>query len=258
MTSPVLMDTALQQRRRLLANLTGAVGSSNARVLWTPTATEGLTVTDAAVNSRVWTHATAPGPRLRALGKGFALSWNGTTDFMTAPDAADLSFGDGAVDVPFSVFVLANITDTAAVRALFAKQNEYAYSIDNNDKAQMQLVDSSAAAVPSRLQDSATARQGTWALYSMTYSKATGGATAANDITLYENGAVVASTATNAAGYVAMENLTNVPTIGALAGGTSGWASGVLAMVYVVQANALIAAHAAVTQFCRNFYGVPL
>ena len=114
----------------------------------------------------------------------------------------------------------------------------------------------SAAAVPSRAADVATTRQGTWAVYGGTYSKATGGATAANDITLYENGAVVASTATNAGAYVAMEDGASVPTLGALNGGASAWMPGRLAFVLVAQKNMSAADHAAITQLLRSYAGL--
>ena len=257
MTSLLLMDTDLQARRRFINNALDAAGRSNVRALWTPGPTEGLTVADGAVASRVWTHATTPTGRLSRLGRGYALAFNGTTDFLTCPDATDLSFGDGATDTPFSVFALANVTDTAAARAFLAKNGEWAFSINAADKLQLQLVDLSVPAVPSRLQDTATTRQGTWATYSGTYSKATGGATAGNDCTLYENGVLVPSTATNDPAYVAMENGTAVGTLGALNAGASAWVVGSLALILLVAANAPAAVHAQLTQAVRSYFGVP-
>ena len=256
MTSPALMDTGLQQRRRVLAGVSSLVGVASARAIYMPSPSEGLTAVDGAVNSRVWTHPNTPTGRLSQLGKGTALALNGTSDFLTAPDATDLSFGDGSTDVPFSVVVLANVTDTAAARGFVAKNNEYAFNLSTTDVLTMSLVDASAAAVPSRAADVATTRQGTWAVYGGTYSKATGGATAANDITLYENGAVVASTATNAGAYVAMEDGASVPTLAALNGGASSWMPGRLAFVLVAQKNMSAADHAAITQLLRSYAGL--
>ncbi len=258
MTSQVLLDNPVQARRRFLSAVSGMVGISNVRALYTPTLTEGLTVADGAVASRVWTHSATLSGRLARLGRGAVLGLDGATHYATCPDATDLSFGDGATDVPFSMVAVANVTDTVNVRTFFAKNNEYAFSLDNNDKLILQLVDASAAAVPSRLQDSATLRQGTFAMFGATYTKATGGATAANDISLYENGAVVASTATNAAGYVAMENTTNVPTLAALNGGASGWLPGQLALMLVVQAALTSTQHALLCGVARQIFGVPL
>ncbi len=96
-----------------------------------------------------------------------------------------------------------------------------------------------------------------WSLLSGTYSAATGGATAANDMTLYQNGAVLASTATNNAGYVAMENLAAVVEISAQSAHTAGFVFGSLALVVITQANLAIGGHKDLTQLCRNYFGVP-
>lgn len=257
MTSLLLLDTALQARRRFLNNALDAAGRSNVRALWTPEPSEGLTVPDGAVASRAWTHATSPNGRVSPLGKGYALAFNGTSDFLTCPDATDLSFGDGATDQSFSVFVLAKVTDTALSRVFLGKNGEWSFGLDTADKALMQLVDLSVVAVPSRLQDTATTRQGTWAAYSGTYSKATGGATAANDITIYENGVAVASTPTNAGTYVAMENGADVVTLGAVNNGASSFIPGAIALVILFASNALAASHAQLTQACRGHFGAP-
>ena len=72
--------------------------------------------------------------------------------------------------------------------------------------------DNSATVNMSRLQDTASSLE-VWHFYVATYD-GSGGASAANGITIYVDGAVSASTATNDASYVAMENQTEVVTLG--------------------------------------------
>ncbi len=259
MTSLVLMDTALQRQRRLINALGGAVGLSTQRVLWTPGPTEGLTTVDGFVPSRVWTHGNAIASRLARQGNGYSLSFNGTTDYLTAPDATDLSFGNGATDTPFSIIAVAKVTDTAGFRDLFTKSaaaaQEYALYIDSADQMNLALIDQSVPAGPFRASNAAIS-QGSWAVFGATYSAATGGATAANDITLYQNGAVIASTATNVGTYVAMENLTSAAEIGSQSVHSVNFYQGLLACVMVVQKNLLAADHLLIKQQLAAYFGL--
>ena len=90
-----------------------------------------------------------------------------------------------------------------------------------------------------------------------TYTAATGGATAANDITLYQNGAVIASTATNAGTYVAMENGTEPVEIGSNLTHTANYFDGSMALVAVCQKALSAADHLAIHTLCRSYFGVP-
>ncbi len=249
-------------RRRFISDLKSVAGAGTARVLYMPSYGEGTTTVDGAVATRVWTHANTPVGRLSALGKGVALSFNGTSDMMSTPDANDVSFGTGAADTPpFSFFAVVKVTDTAAARVIIAKDDnagaarEWSIFVGATDLDTFQIFDQSAAVSAARNSDAAVA-QGSWATLSGSYSVATGGATAANDITLYQNGAVVASTATNNAAYVAMENLGMTCTIGSSQATPSAWFAGSIALVLLVGANLSAGQHFQLNQLSRRFFGI--
>ncbi len=106
MTSLVLMDTALQQRRRFLGNLNdivgrSAAGVSNVRACWAATPTEGAVARDAIYPVGNWVYNSTPTGRLSGLGRGAAVSFNGSTEFVSTADRADLSFVSGT-DQPFT------------------------------------------------------------------------------------------------------------------------------------------------------------
>lgn len=248
-------DSPVLRRRLLIADLARIVGATNVRAFYVPSPTEGLIVPDALVPARLWTHGATPAGRIRPLGKGAALTFNGTSDYITTPDAADLSFGTGAADSAFSIVALANVTDSAAVRLLFSKRDtsnrEYRLHLDTTDKLTLQLTDESAAAQPFRVSDAAIT-QAAPTLFGATYSVATGGATAANDMTLYQNGAVIASTATNVGAYVAMENLAAAGEVGSDTAHTANFFSGSLALMLLVAANLTANQHAALYYRCRQ------
>lgn len=250
--------TGADARGRFVASLRALLGET--RLLWLPRAGDGLATVSESDARRVVTHAATPQGRLAPLGRGLALSFNGTTDRATVPDADALSFGTGTADSAFSVVVVANVTDTAALRALVCKWNdasvkrEWIFYVLTTDLLQFQVRDESAVVSPVRVSDAAIT-QGSWRVFGATYSGA-GGATAADGITLYEHGVVKASTATNNASYVAMENTAGDLEIGAFAAGASGPFSGSLALVAVV-AKALTAAdHAAISAHCRTYFGI--
>jgi len=140
------------------------------------------------------------------------ISLNGTDEYFSTPDAAYWTNGDGSNDTAFSVGMWAKITDTSTGRTMVSKWDinssfkEWQISWDTADKITFRLYDESASASVLREQDTATTKQGTWALYTATYD-GTGGATAMTGGTLYENGVVVPSTASAPVGtYVAMED----------------------------------------------------
>lgn len=260
MTSLLLFDTPTQLRRRYVNNVADAVGRSNVRAFYLPSPTEGLTAVDQMVASRVWTHGATPTGRLSKLGNGTALSFNGTSDYITAPDAADLSFGNGSVDTPWSVFAMCNVTDSAAARMILSKYNtanfEYNFQITAADLPQALVQNGAAFAF--RPADAAPA-QGVWQSYGSSYNQSPGGATAANGITLYVNGAVIASTANNTAAgaYVAMSDLGAALEVGSSTAHTANFFLGSMAMVLLVGALLTTAQYAQLTQLSRSFYGVP-
>ena len=252
--APRLMD-----RREFTGQLLTLLGDT--RFLWLPVSSETTTSTDRSLNARTLTYNATFASQYSALGSGVAASFDGTTDYGSTPDAANLSFGDGTVDSAFTLLMLANITDSAAERALLAKytttgaQTEWLWALTSGDKMAVYLNDTSASAQPSRLSD-AVVTQGAWKLYGATYSAATGGATAANDITLYEDGRVIASTAANDALYVAMEDTTSVVEVGART--AASFLPGSAGFAAIVAGNLSASNHWAIKELINGYYGLSL
>jgi len=135
-------------------------------------------------------------------------------------DHANLSFIEGT-NGTFSIAAWIYLTGSGINKPVLAKHDtakrEYLFFIDTSDKLRVVLYDESANKTATRIADDALTI-GSWYFVAMTYDGEDGswsGATAANFITLYVDGAVVASTATNDAAYAGMENLSSKASIGA-------------------------------------------
>lgn len=235
----LLENTPTQTRRRFIRDAVDIVGYANVRAFYVPQRGEGLKVPDAVVASRLWTHGTDPGGRIVRHGKLWALTFNGTTDYLTTPDAADVSFGNGTVDSAFSILSVVNITDTAGIRTILSKHTtsnrEYYFEIFVDDKLYFQVTDESANAGSFKNID-AVIPAATWQTLGGSYS-GVGGASAANGLTLYRNGAADAQTASSNASYVAMENLGAALEIGSQAAHAGGLYQGSLGPIIEVAAN---------------------
>lgn len=231
-----ISNSRTQMRQQFESALLAITGDT--RLFWMAQSDDTTTSTGKSLNAGTITWDATVASRLSALGLGYAQTFNGTSQYGTIPDNDIYSFGTGTADSAFSIFALANITDTAALRTIVAKfggvANEWELVISSADKLQLALYDQSAAVSPNLTQTTATTHQGAWCLYGATYSAATGGATAANDMALYENGLAVAGTAGNNASYVAMENLGSAVAIGSNSAHSTGWYPGSLALVALV------------------------
>ncbi len=150
--------------------------------------------------------------------------FNGTDEEADTPDAAYWSVDDSG-DAGFSVGAWVNVTNTASARHILTKYDngeviqEWQLSINASDGLRFLCRDDSAGLTVNRASDSAIA-QGSWVFVTATYD-GTGGTTAMNGVTLYMNGAAVASTATNNGSYGAMENGTSVVAIGGISTGST-------------------------------------
>jgi hypothetical protein len=155
---------------------------------------------------------------IRATGK----VGTGCIDFAGAnsiivSDHNELSYGNGTVDSPFSVAAWVNITSFAGDGVILAKydtnsKREWQLRLNSN-KIRFYLADQSVSKYPYKESDAAL--ENGWRFIVATYTgQSTAGATAANLITLYVDGAAVAGTSTNEATYDAMENLTGDLSIG--------------------------------------------
>jgi len=234
-----------------------AVSPGNLRALWLP-APADTTTNLLRPDGRVWTNSATIQGRVSYQGNGTLVSFNGTSHYTNTPDAAALTFGNGTADSAFSGAALVNVTNTAAVRSMIARAEfgvsvDYDFRVDGADALQLLLTDFGTATC-NRKSDAAIT-QGTPQLFGFSYA-GTGGATAANGIALYVNGAAVASTATNSASYVAMDGTAVTTNVGMNTSdqyfnGTIGCAS--------VYAGALtLAQHRAIRDICADYYGLAL
>ena len=140
------------------------------------------------------------------------VTFNGTDEEADTPDATYWSRNDAAAE-GFSVGAWVNIAATAgAILARFDTSELEWETLITSSKWYIDINDNSVPTTCSRITD-ATVAFNTWLFLVATYS-GVGGASAGDGITLYENGAVRASTATNSGTYVAMENKAGRTTLG--------------------------------------------
>lgn len=147
------------------------------------------------------------------------LSWDldGTNEYILLPDSNSLSFGNGTSDSAFSFSCLLKLRSISQC-VFFSKWTvstgrEYIFYIQSGNFIQIFFRDESASKQINRISTTGIITTGNWHHIVVTYS-GVGGSTAASEINIYVNGQNVSSTATNDAGYVAMENLSSNATIG--------------------------------------------
>ena len=149
------------------------------------------------------------------------IDFNGTDEEADTPDITYFSRGDGSDDFPVSIGAWYNATALTGTQELMAKwdtgQTEWLARIGASGVPEFHVRDASAAVAPKRAADSALAATGTWYFVVFTYDGA-GGASAMDTVTIYVDGAAVASTATNNGAYVAMENGTSLVDLGSREG----------------------------------------
>jgi hypothetical protein len=204
-----------QVRNAFVAKLLNIGG--DVRLLWLPKSSDTTTTTDASRNARVFTYNESLASfdtLMESLGTGRAVVFNGTDEEADVPDAANLSFGDGAVDKPFSIVALVNLAD-ATSSAILTKydttsgQREWIFQIATSDRPTFQVYDDSASARIGR-QDATALGQNAWHILVATYD----GSRASTGLRIYLDGARVDDTDNNTGTYVAMENGTEVVALG--------------------------------------------
>lgn len=251
-------------RARFLSRF--AAIATDARFVWLPLPTDTTTSVDASSNAATITHSQTVADRWQQMGtRGLAVNFSaGPNKWADVPDLAAYTFGNGAADSAFTLIALAQVTDTAAARVLIAKLNdngggtggEWYWQIDSSDRLQMALWDRSASVSPNRTSDAAIL-QGVPKLFATTYD-GTGGATAANGITLYQDGVVIASTASNNASYVAMENTTHTIEIGTFVNHAASFMRGNIGLLAIC-GGALSAQNLlAIKALCNEYFGLRL
>lgn len=233
----LLSNTPAQTRRRYVSDIVDIVGYSNIRAFYAPLPGEGLKTLDAVVPGRVWTHANDPGGRIVPRGNLWSLQFNGTSDYLTTPDADDLSIGNGA----FSFFAALNVTDTATVRGIVNKASvnnrEWEWRIHSTDAGLAAIYDDTTNTANNFRMSDAAITQGSWVTMGVTKTSAS---ISASNMTLYQAGASIASTAADDQGGTVdvVANLGAAAEIGRLFAGN--FFNGAMATVLVL-ATALTA-----------------
>ena len=246
-----------QARARFIGQLLAITGDT--RLLWLPAGSDTTTSTDQSLNGLTFNYNATIAAQLSRLGLGYQVSFDGTTDYASVADTSLLSFGNGSADSAFSIIALVNVTDTAAAKQILSKndnanQQEWEFSIGSTELLNVKLFDESAGVAAQRSTSTAVTVGG-WALLAMTYTAATGGATAGNDITIYQNGVVKTSTATNNASYVAMENLTSPVGLGMyIPSSPALFFAGSMALAVVCQKALTASEHWAIHQLCQGYF----
>lgn len=231
--------------------------TGDTRLLWLPGEADTTTSTDQSLNGRTLTHNVSLASRRSRQGLGYKVAFDGSSHFVTTPDAANLSF-NGTTDEAFTVVVLANVTNSAAERVLVSKSpsaanSEYYLAVDANDKLVLLVRDPSESAQCLRTSTPAI-NQGQFALLAASYDGS--GDNAANGMTLYQNGVVLTSSATNNQGgtYADMENGTSPVEIGSRTAGAASRFAGDIALVAVCQKNLTASEHWALYQLCLGYF----
>lgn len=172
----------------------------------------GTTLTDRSRNARVltWSEAVQSFDSPPAeLGSGYEVAFNGSDEEGDIPDDGDLSYGDGMVDQPFSVFALVRTGADPTSRAILGKwdlttsseDREWVLGCDGSDRPYFSLYDESADAQIGRY-DGTALSPSTRYLLVVTYD----GVGASTGLRIYLNAARVDDTDSNSGTYVAMED----------------------------------------------------
>ena len=240
-----------------------AISTNSCTFLWASQSGDTNTSTTDDTNARTITWDADVSGRITAQGTNSIQTFaSASSQFGTVPDTQSMSFGNGATDLPFSIVALINVTDTAANRQIISKYDaatgrEYLFFINSADKLELILDDHSLPIDINRTSDAAIT-QGALHLVAATYD-GTGGATAANGITLYQDRAVIASTANNGAGtYVAMENGTTAPEIGSASTHTVQFYDGSMGFVRVDTVALTLAQINEICDLANAYYGLSL
>tara|TARA_Y100000310_G_scaffold33558_2_gene31714 strand:- start:1435 stop:2289 length:855 start_codon:yes stop_codon:yes gene_type:complete len=188
------------------------------------------------------------------------LTLNGTDERIHTPDVGYWTRDDGAAAEKLSIAAWFNLELSGADKVLLSKSDagsneEWFFFFNSSEEVRFDLKDDSAGVVARRMSDQVV-QAGVWHHVAVTYD-GTGGSTAANGITMYLDGFLLPSTATNDGSYVAMEDLGSKVDIGALddgslwypgsiAGGPLGpifeqveWGSGIPRQLYEIGKKAL-------------------
>lgn len=140
-----------------------------------------------------------------------ALEFDGASDYITIPDHTDFT----PALTPFSISVWVNMDDATnfiiASKGVEGTDGEWRFYTDGADKINFRAYDESVNKYTGRLFNTAiTGNQNSWIHLVVTYD----GGTASTGIKIYRNSVQIDDTTDEAAGFVAIENLTHDVWIG--------------------------------------------
>ncbi|HEY7708504.1 MAG TPA: hypothetical protein VIG57_00550, partial [Candidatus Entotheonella sp.] len=134
-----------------------------------------------------------------------SIEFDNTDDYINVADNDDLTFGNGTTDSAFSVAFWVKLNDATSY-GIFEKANEYRLNHAGSDNIEFILHDaSSAGEIGIRTNGGygpLTSQEGKWIHFAVTYD----GSEAHTGMTMYLNGAAIATTSNNFGSYTAMEN----------------------------------------------------
>ena len=247
-------------RAGFLAGMSGILGA-NQRILYVPNGTDTTTSVESSTVGRTFTWDGDISSRVSRLGGAFVQSFNGTSQYGECPDAADLSFGNGTADSAFTVLAFAAPSAITGEHSLVNHWNNgvasWRFAIDTGGLVRLYLYDNSLGVSPNARTAANGAVVGAWRLLSATYTAATGGATAANDMSIYVNGRDATALRTNAGTYVAMENVASTGAIGSRDSHVNAFLAGSVGMVALTQKALTAAEHAQAWSLCRRLFRRP-
>ena len=202
-----------------------AGGGDNVRLLWLPPVSATTPSTSAEKDATVLTYDATIVSRISALGNGVQVSFAGTSDEADTPDTDGMSFGEGFIDQPMTIFALVNQTATATIKTVLSKYDlttgvtlrEWWFYLDAAEKFVFECYDESAATKIGRTYNTALATA-TWMLLTATYD----GSRAASGIALYQNEARIDDTDSSSGTYVAMQNTNSLTRLGFSQGAAAG------------------------------------
>lgn len=151
----------------------------------------------------------------------YSFEFDGSTDFISVADNANLSFGNGTSDSPFSISCWAKVTQLSTGHSLFRKRGdttatynwEYDMFISSTGIIYFRLFDVGSVIRVGRITNAGLINTNTWYNIVATYD-GRGGSTAYDGMKIYLNGVRVDNANTSNNTYTAMHNLSAPVSIG--------------------------------------------
>lgn len=234
--------TALLQntdRRRFANECMEIVGRDNTKCLWLPDPLDGGFIDWArplvAPSLRAWTPESSLAGRWKKQGNGWLLAMNGTSNYLSTPDAGDLAMGDGTNErncIWFSVdIVTSGVVARKTLMSKWGPNTDWLFPINTADKLGLVWVNDAATITIRTDGNNVLGNIGKISSYAASYIPVSALGSRANDAAIYENGVSLATTPTNNASYTAAGQTGTAPLeIGSDSAHTAGFGNGYYGM----------------------------